>query len=57
MKINTDNTIAEATRSELMGVYLRQGYDDFMDFNEFLDSCRAGGTVVVEKGGSDGKTD
>ena len=53
MKINNDNTITEATRAELMGVYLRQGYDDFMDFNAFLDVCRANGTVVVEEGGND----
>ena len=52
MKINTDNTIAKATRSELMGVYLRQGYDDFMDFNAFIEVCMENGTVVVEEGGT-----
>lgn len=47
MKIK-DGKIVEATENELFEVYLDRGYDDIMDFPEYLNACKRAGTEVVE---------
>lgn len=47
MKI-VNNKIVEATENELFDVYLRKGYDDIMDFHEFVRQCKRAGTIVVD---------
>lgn len=48
MKI-VNNKIVEATENELFDVYLRKGYDDIMDFQEFVCQCKKAGTVVINE--------
>lgn len=42
--------IIEATESELFSLYLDRGYDDCMDFHEYLRRMERSGCVIVKEG-------
>lgn len=45
-----DNKIIEATENELYNVYLQKGYDEVMDFYDFLYQCQKLGTKIITEG-------
>lgn len=49
MKIE-NGKIIEATEGELFILYLDRGYDDCMDFHEYLAKMSRAGCTVVEEG-------
>lgn len=49
--INSDGKIKSATENELFSIYLDRGWDDIMDFHEFLARCEQNGTKIVAESG------
>lgn len=48
MVIDINGKITEATAAEMFRQYLKAGWDDLMDFNEFCRLCVDAGTKITD---------
>ena len=49
MKRDKNGFIINATEDELFDVYLKNNWDDVMDFNEFMRRVENNGTEIIRK--------